>query len=82
MVPDSHKPRPVLEQEHAKESDVELLLSHIDQTYAAGGLPGALHTLGEMLRRLDPAALKAMVYQLGLETEPPAEEEPDERRLR
>lgn len=70
MTIDAHRDRTALAREQLNESLVDLLLAHVDEAYVTAGLPGALTAMRDLLRRMDPEDLRAMVYDLGLETEP------------
>lgn len=59
---------------------VDLLVAYVDRAYVTAGQPGALSAVREMFSRMKPAALTGLVYELGLEVEPPPEEETERRR--
>jgi hypothetical protein len=80
MTADSHPSRRNQAQAETHEALVELVVAQIDRAYTTAGQPGVLAAVRDLLRRMDPAALSALVYQLDLEAEPPREEEPEERR--
>jgi hypothetical protein len=48
---------------------IRLLVQQIERTFATDGRDQALHEVADMLRGLDEAALRAMVYRQGLQTE-------------
>jgi hypothetical protein len=48
---------------------IRLLVQQIERTFAADGRDQALHEVADMLRGLDEAALRTMVYRQGLQTE-------------
>jgi len=62
------------------EALVELLVGHVAQAYVTADEPGALSAVREIFGKLDHDALAALVYEMGLETEPVRELEPDDRR--
>jgi hypothetical protein len=74
MTADSRRPRQAAANSEANEALVDLLVGHIDQAYLTAGQPGALQAVRDLFRRMSPADVKALVYQLGLAEEPPAEE--------
>ncbi len=80
MTPDTRRAPAERARDELPERLVELLVDHVDQTYATAGLPGALSAVRDMLRRMDPADLRAMVYALELAVEPLREDEPSEPR--
>lgn len=82
MTLDAHRDRTALAREQRDESLVDLILAHVDDAYVTAGLPGALTAVRDLLRRMDPEALRAMVYDLGLETEPLREGEAGEPKPR
>jgi hypothetical protein len=53
----------------SREHLVRLLVQQIERTFATDGRDQALHEVGEMLRGLDEAALRALVYRQGLQDE-------------
>lgn len=57
----------------------DLLVAHVDRAFVTAGQPGVLTTVRDMFLRMEPAALTALVYQLGLETEPVREADPHGR---
>jgi hypothetical protein len=59
---------------------VDLLVAYVDRAYVTAGQPGVLSTVRDMFLRMEPAALTALLYQLGLEVEPVREAEPEDRR--
>lgn len=59
---------------------VQLLVDHIDQAYTADGIPGALTALRELLREMEPEALRDLVYRMELNVEPLRQDEPTEPR--
>jgi hypothetical protein len=79
MTDSLHHSRQALAQAEAEEGLVDLLVAHIERAYDAGGQPGAVGAVRDLFRRLDPAARKALVYQLELETEPVEDERGDQR---
>jgi precorrin-2 methylase len=58
----------------------DLLVAYVDRAFVTAGQPGVLSTVRDLFIRMEPAALTALVYQLGLEVEPAREAEPEERR--
>jgi hypothetical protein len=48
---------------------IRLLVQQIERTFATDGRDQALHEVADMLRGLDEAALRALVYRQGLQTE-------------
>jgi hypothetical protein len=48
---------------------VRLLVQQIERTFATDGRDQALQEVADMLRGLDEAALRALVYRQGLQTE-------------
>lgn len=80
MTPDSHRSRQTAATAETREGLVDLLVGHIDRAYDASGQPGALSAIRDLFRRMDPKALTALVYELGLETEPVAEDGPEKGR--
>ena len=75
-----HLPRQQVARIEAREALVDLLVGHVAQAYVTAGQPGMLNTVRNLFRRMEPAALTALVYQMGLVPEPTREEEPEERR--
>jgi hypothetical protein len=80
MAPNAHRPRQATAKAETLAALVDLLVAHVDRAYITAGQPGALTAVRNMLSRMDRDALTALVYELGLETEPPREEEPEDRR--
>jgi precorrin-6B methylase 1 len=79
----SHDPSPeqgleadVISREHL----VRLLLEQIERTFATDGRDQALQQIAAMLRRLDQSALRALVYEQGLQDEAELSEDEDEQR--
>ena len=58
----------------------DLLVAHVDQAFVTAGQPGVLSAVRDLFLRMEPAALTALVYQLGLEVEPAREAETQTRR--
>lgn len=56
------------------EALVELLVAHVDRAYVTAGQSGVLTAVRELFRRMDPAALSALAYQLDLVAEPVSDE--------
>ncbi len=79
MTADAPRSREAIASSEAHEALVELLVGQVDRAYVTAGQPGALTAVRELFRRLDQAALTGLTYELGLETEPVAEEEPGRR---
>jgi hypothetical protein len=48
---------------------IRLLVQQIERTFATGGRDPALDEVADMLRGLDQAALRVLVYRQGLQTE-------------
>lgn len=78
MPPESPRSREAAAKSETHESLVALLVAHVDRAYVTAGQPGVLVAVRELFRRMDPAALTALAYQLDLEAEPPMEKEPGE----
>lgn len=53
----------------SREHLIRLLVGQIERTFATNGRDGALQQVAAMLRVLDEAALRALVYREGLQTE-------------
>ncbi len=53
----------------SREHLVRLLVEQIERTFATEGRDQALQEVAHMLRRLDEAALRALVYRQGLQNE-------------
>ena len=53
----------------SREHLVRLLVEQIERTFATDGPDQALQQVGAMLRSLDEAALRALVYWQGLQNE-------------
>jgi hypothetical protein len=53
----------------SREHLVRLLAEQIELTFASNGRAHALQKIADMLRKLDEAALRALVYQQGLQHE-------------
>jgi hypothetical protein len=53
----------------AREHLVRILLEQLERTFEIGGRGETLRQIGAMLRVLDPPALRALVYQQGLQDE-------------
>jgi hypothetical protein len=79
MTAEARHSREAAARAEAQAALVDLLVAHVDRAYVTAGQPGALTAVREMFRRMEPAALTALVYQLGLEVEPPPEDEPGPR---
>jgi len=75
MTADAHVSREAAAKGEAEAALVDLLVGYVDRAYVTAGQPGALSAVREMFARMDPAALTALVYQLGLEVEPAREAE-------
>jgi hypothetical protein len=56
---------------------VELLVNTLLRTFASEGPESAAVALRGMLTRLDESALRATIYEMGLEVEPPPEDGDD-----
>jgi hypothetical protein len=80
MTPDSHRSRKAAATAEAREALVDLLVGHIGRAYDTSGQPGALSAVRDLFRRMDAKALTALIYELGLETEPVAEDGPEKGR--
>jgi hypothetical protein len=79
MTDDLHRSRQAAAQAEAEEGLVDLLVAHVERAYDAGGQPGAVTALRDLLHRLNPDVRTALVYELGLETEPVQDEMGDQR---
>lgn len=75
-----HRPRSAEALDQDAMRLVDVLLTHIDATYATNGLSGARAAIREMLSQLDRDALTGLVHEFGLETEPVASDTGDEPR--
>jgi hypothetical protein len=75
MTADAHASREAIARADAQAALVDLLVGYVDRAYVTSGQPGVLTAVREMFRRMDPAALTGLVYQLGLEVEPAREAE-------
>jgi hypothetical protein len=53
----------------SREHLIRLLVEQIDRTFATNGRDQALQRIAAMLRTLDETALRALVYQQGLQDE-------------
>ncbi len=53
----------------SREHLVRLLIQQIERTFAADGREQALQQVADMLRGLDEAPLRALVYRQGLQSE-------------
>jgi hypothetical protein len=53
----------------SREHLIRLLVGQIQRTFATNGRDGALQQVAAMLRVLDEAALRALVYEQGLQDE-------------
>jgi hypothetical protein len=53
----------------SREHLVRLLMQQIERTFATNGRDHALQRIAAMLRTLDETALRALVYQQGLQDE-------------
>jgi hypothetical protein len=53
----------------SREHLVRLLMEQIERTFATNGRDHALQRIAAMLRTLDETALRALVYQQGLQDE-------------
>lgn len=80
MTAEAHHSREAIARADAQAALVELLVAYVDQAYVTAGQPGVLTAVRDMFLRMEPAALTALLYQLGLEVEPAREEAPEERR--
>jgi hypothetical protein len=77
---ETHRPRAEQADLEIRQQMVNLLAAEIERAYAVEGPTRAGQTLRQMLMSLDRPALAAMVYELGLDTEPEFEDdEPDQR---
>ncbi|HEY7636326.1 MAG TPA: hypothetical protein VH763_12305 [Gemmatimonadales bacterium] len=78
MVP--HRTKATEAETIAHEHLVRILLEQLERTFETSGKGEALRQIEAMLRLLDPAALRALVYQQGLQDESElseSENEPD-----
>ena len=75
MTAEPRRSRQAVALSEANEPLVDLLVGHIDQAYVTAGQSGALQAVRDLLRRMGPAELKELVYQLGLVEEPRADEQ-------
>jgi hypothetical protein len=81
MTSDPHRSRQATAEAEAHESLVDLLVSHVDRAYITAGQPGVIAAVRDLFRGMSAPALTDLVLQLGLDTVPALEEEPEERRL-
>ena len=81
MTANAHPSREATVRTDAQAALVELLVAHVDRAFVTAGQPGVLSAVRDMFLRMEPAALTAMAYQLGLEVEPGREAEAEDRRL-
>jgi hypothetical protein len=79
MTDDLHRSREAAALAEAQEGLVDLLVTHVERAYDAGGQAGAVAALRALFHRMDPAARSALVYELELETEPAQDEMGDQR---
>lgn len=80
MTSDPHRSRQAAAEGEAHESLVDLLVAHVDRAYVTAGQPGVLAAVRDLFRGMSAPALSDLVLQLGLDTEPVREEEPEVRR--
>lgn len=80
MTSDPHRPRQAAAEAEAHEGLVDLLVAHVDRAYVTAGQPGVLAAVRDLFRGMSAPALTDLVLQLGLDTEPVREEEPEVRR--
>jgi len=80
MTAHSHPSREATASADTQAALVELLVAHVDRAFVTAGQPGVLTAVRDMFLRMEPAALTAMAYQLGLEVEPGREAEGEDRR--
>ena len=79
MAAESRRSRQATARAEAQAALVDLLVAHVDQAYITAGQPGVLSAVRDLFRRMEPAALTALAYELGLEVEPALEEDPGGR---
>ena len=79
MTDDLHRSRQIVSQAEAEEGMVDLLVAHVERAYDAGGQPGAVAAVREIFQHLDPSARTGLLFEMGLETEPPLDEMGDQR---
>jgi len=80
MAANTHPSREAIVRADTRAALVELLVAHVDRAFVTAGQPGVLSAVRDMFLRMEPAALTAMAYQLGLEVEPGRESEAETRR--
>lgn len=80
MTSDPHRSRQATGDAEAHEGLVALLVAHVDRAYVTAGQPGVLAAVRDLFRGMSAPALTDLVLQLGLDTVPVREEEPEERR--
>jgi hypothetical protein len=80
MTSDPHRSRQAAADAEAHEGLVDLLVAHVDRAYVTAGQPGVITAIRDLFRGMSATALTDLVLQLGLDTEPVREEEPEERR--
>jgi hypothetical protein len=74
-----HIPRSEVETAQEQRQLVDLIVETLAHTFAAEGPEQGLEKLRSALQSLDPSAVKALIYTLHLETEPPLEDAHDIR---
>lgn len=80
MAPNTHPSREATASADTQAALVELLVAHVDRAFVTAGQPGVLTAVRDMFLRMEPGALTAVAYQLGLEVEPGREAEAEDRR--
>jgi hypothetical protein len=60
---DKHLPKAAVEGTAADEDLIRQLVDQVERTFDSGGRAGALASVTDMLRRLDPATLKALAVE-------------------
>ncbi len=79
MCPETRVSHDAAARDEAHAALADLLVAYVDRAFVTAGQPGVLSTVRDMFLRMEPAALTALVYQLGLETEPVREADPHGR---
>ena len=71
---DRHRPRAALEGTAVDEELIRRLVEQVARTYETDGRAGALASVTDMLRRLDPATLQALALSREVDAEEPEPE--------
>lgn len=64
-----HRPKAALEGTAADEELIRLLVEQVERTYETDGRAGAMASVTDMLRRLDPATLQALAVSREVDAE-------------